>query len=211
MPISDRTDTLGRALARRAVLGGGVACLALALVPVRARAAATDRAAALVRGLSDELMAIINSGRSEAQILAVFEALLARYGDMPVVAASALGPSWRNASAAQKRAFVAAFQTYLARKYGRQFRDYRNARIDIVRARDAGRSGVLVETTAVRPGQPPIAVEWQVSERGGSPRVVNLIIEGVSMLTNERVEVGAMLEAERGDLDRLIVRMRATA
>jgi phospholipid transport system substrate-binding protein len=154
---------------------------------------------------------MINAGRSEEQLYREFEALLARYGDMPVVAASALGPPWRTASAAQRQAFVSAFQTYFARKYGRQFRDYRNAGIEIVRARDAGRSGVLVETTALRPGQPGINVAWQVSERGGSPKVVNLLIEGVSMLTNERAEVGAMLEAERGDLDRLIARMRATA
>jgi len=210
MPISDRSHIRG-GQSRRALLVGGLAVLAMAVPARPVSAAASDRAAALVRGLSDDLIAMINSGQSEAQLLRTFEALLARYGDMAVVAASALGPRWRNATAAQKRAFVAAFQTYLARKYGRQFRDYRNARIEIVRVRDAGRSGVLVETTAVRPGQPGIAVEWQVSERGGSPRVVNLIIEGVSMLTNERVEVGAMLEAERGDLDRLIARMRATA
>ena len=47
----------------------------------------------------------------------------------------------------------------------------------------------------VRPGQDDIAVDWQVSDRSGSAKVVNLVIEGVSMLANERAEVGAMLEA----------------
>ncbi len=130
---------------------------------------------------------------------------------MPVVAASVLGPPWRGASAAQKSAFVAAFQGYLARKYGGQFRDYQDAKIALVRARDAGKSGVLVETSVTRPGRDPYQVEWQVSERGGAPKVVNLIIEGVSMLTNERAEVGAMLEAAGGSLDKLIAAMRASA
>lgn len=210
MPTSDDRPSTSQPLSRRAVIAGAFAWPAIVLVPGPARAAATDRAEALVRKLSAELIAMINSGRSEAQLYREFEALLARYGDMPVVAASALGPAWRDTPQAQRQAFVAAFQTYLARKYGRQFRDYRDARIEIMRARDAGRSGVLVETTAVRPGQPGISVDWQVSERGGSPKVVNLIIEGVSMLTNERAEVGAMLEAERGDVGRLIARMRAT-
>lgn len=211
MPISDGCPSRPQPLSRRALIAGVLAWPAIGLMPGPARAAATDRAEALVRQLSAELIAMINSGRSEAQLYREFEALLARYGDMPVVAASALGPTWRDTPQAQRQAFVAAFQTYLARKYGRQFRDYRDARIEIMRARDAGRSGVLVETTAVRPGQPGISVDWQVSERGGSPKVVNLIIEGVSMLTNERAEVGAMLEAERGDVGRLIARMRATA
>lgn len=208
MPISDRRAADP---GRRAAIAGLAGAVLVAFLPLPARAAATGRAEALVTRLSADLIAMINSGKPEAQLYRDFEALLTRFGDMPVVAASALGPNWRGASAAQRQAFIAAFQTYLARKYGRQFRDYRNGRIEIVRARDAGRSGVLVETTAIRPGQSGIKVEWQVSERGGSPKVVNLIIEGVSMLTNERAEIGAMLEAERGNLDRLIARMRATA
>lgn len=162
-------------------------------------------------GLSTELIGLLRSGRSEAQLYADFERLLVRYADLPVVAASALGPPWRAASAAQKTTYVAAFQGYLARKYGKQFRDYQSATIAVVRARDAGRSGVLVETQVTRPGRDGFVVEWQVSERGGAPKVVNLIIEGVSMLTNERAEVGALLEAEGGSLDRLIVRMRGAA
>jgi phospholipid transport system substrate-binding protein len=58
-----------------------------------------------------------------------------------------------------------------------------------------------------RPGQADINVGWQVSDRSGSARVVNLIIEGVSALANERAEVGAMLDAQGGDLDKLIAKM----
>lgn len=208
MPISD--DLIRPT--RRTFCLGALAALAAAALPVtRAFAAGeAERAQALVAQLSETLIGLLRSGRSEAQLLADFQALLARYGDMPVVAASVLGPPWRSATPAQKQAFVAAFQTYLARKYGRQFSDYTNATIQIRRARDGGRSGVLVETVITRPGRDGFVVEWQVSERGGSPKVVNLIIEGVSMLTNERAEIGAMLEAEGGNLDRLIARMRST-
>ena len=58
----------------------------------------------------------------------------------------------------------------------------------------------------MRPGQEDIAVDWQISERSGATKAVNLIIEGVSMLANERAEVGAMLEAKRGSVDGLIAR-----
>jgi phospholipid transport system substrate-binding protein len=191
---------------RRRVLG---LVAALAVAPRAAWATPEARAAALVAALSAELIGLLRSGRSEARLYGDFESLLARYGDMPVVAASVLGPPWRGASGPQRAAFVAAFQGHLSRKYGRQFRDYQNAAIEIRRARDAGRSGVLVETVVSRPGREGFVVEWQVSERGGQPKVVNLIIEGVSMLTNERAEVGAMLESEGGSLDRLIARMRA--
>jgi phospholipid transport system substrate-binding protein len=195
MRISERLSR------RSTVLGLGA--LALAALARPAAADAAGQAQAFVAGLADELQRLVNSGRSEAQMYAAFEGILARYGDMPAVAASVLGPPWRGASAAEKQAFVAAFQRYLARKYGRQFREYRNARIVVTGARDAGRAGVLVQTRVVRPGQEDIAVDWQVSARSGSPRAVNLIIEGVSLLASERAEIGARLEAA-GSLAALI-------
>ena len=137
-------------------------------------------------------------------MVAAFKGIFTRYADMPAVAASVLGPPWRGASAGQRQAFVAAFQDYLARKYGKQFRDYRDAQVAVTGAKDGGKAGVLVATTVRRPGQDDIGVGWQVSDRSGSPRVVNLVIEGVSMLANERAEVGAMLDAHGGSIDGLI-------
>lgn len=206
MPISELPCR-----SRRTALRGLAAAALAAALPRAAAATAVSRAQGLVTSISAEITALLQSGRSEAQLYGAFEGILARYGDMPAVAASVLGPPWRGLNASQKSAFVAAFQTYLARKYGRQFREYTNARIEVTGARDAGRAGVLVGTRVVRPGQTPIDVEWQIGERGGQPRAVNLIIAGVSMLANERAEIGAMLEAQGGDINGLIARMNGRA
>jgi phospholipid transport system substrate-binding protein len=130
---------------------------------------------------------------------------------MPAVAASVLGPPWRGASQGQKQAFVSAFQAYVAAKYGAQFRDYQNASISVLGSRDGGKAGVLVQTTAKRPGKENVAIDWQVSARSGSPKVVNLVIEGVSMLASERAQVGAMLDGAGGSVDGLIRELRARA
>ena len=198
---------------RRAVLGAFAAMGALALVGGGgpARAAAADDAAAVVTQLSAELTRLVNSGKSETALYSAFEALLVKYGDMPAVAASVLGPPWRAASPAQKQAFVAAFQAYLARKYGKQFRDWQNASIAVTGAKDGGKAGVLVSSKVNRPGQDAVAVDWQISARSGSPKVVNLIIEGVSMLANERAEIAAMLETQKGSVDGLIGALKAAA
>jgi len=195
-------------IGRRGALG---LIAAAALIAAPALAAATDRATALVETLAADLTRLVNSGRSGGQLYGEFERLLARYADMPAVSASVLGPPWRSASSGQRQAFIAAFQSYLARKYGAQFDEYRNARIEVTGAKDAGRAGVLVLTRVVRPGQEAIAVDWQISERSGQARAVNLVIEGVSMLATERAEVGAMLEASRGSVDGLIGQLRGRA
>ena len=203
MPINDPT--------RRTLVLGLAALAAAAMAGRPALAASTAQAEALVTKLAGDLMQLVKSGRGEAQVYSGFEGILARYADMPAVAASVLGPPWRGASAAQRQRFVAAFQHYLSRRYGKQFREYRDARIDVTGARDGGKAGVLVATRVVRPGQDDIAVDWQVSDRSGSPRVVNHVIEGVSMLANERAQVGAILDAQRGSIDGLIAQLNATS
>ncbi len=204
MPITDLTPWT-----RRAVLVSMAAAGVVAAMGLPARAAATDDAQALVTQLSADLTRIVNSGKGEPAVYGDFEKLLAKYGDMPAVAASVLGPPWRTASAAQKQAFVAAFQAYLARKYGKQFRDWKNATISVTGAKDGGKAGVLVNSKVNRPGQDAVAVDWQISARSGAPKVVNLIIEGVSMLANERVEIAAVLESQKGSLDGLIGALKA--
>jgi phospholipid transport system substrate-binding protein len=204
MPINDRAT-------RRQLLGGIAALAALAALGAPARAATTAGATAFVTGLTQELLALVTSGKADAQVYAGFDSILARYADMPAIGASVLGPPWRGATPAQKQAFVAAFQHYLSRRYGKQFRDYRSAKFQVTGAKDGGKAGILVATKVLRPGQDAIAVDWQVSDRSGQTKVVNLIIEGVSMLATERAQIGAMLDAQKGSLDRLTAQLAATS
>lgn len=204
MPMNDA------ALSRRTLMRGAAGLgLAFAIFGP-AHAQSTSAAQQLVVTLSNELSALVNSGRSANQIISSFQQMLVRYGDMNAISASVVGPTWRSASSAQKQAFVPAFTNYFANRYGRTFSEYKNATIQVDGAQDAGRAGVLVNSTVMRPGQENIRVGWQISDRSGSPKVVNLIIEGVSALANERAEVGAMLDAQGGDLDRLIAQMRSS-
>ena len=182
-------------VARRDVLIGLAVAGALATVGAPAHAQAAAQAQELVTSLSNELVQLVNSGRSDSQILSSFETILAKYADLTAIGASVLGPPWRGASAAQKQAFIKAFSHYLSRRYGKQFRDYKNAQIKVTGAKDGGRVGVLVSSQVIRPGQESVNVDWQISSQSGSPKVVNLVIEGVSMLASERANMGSMLAA----------------
>ncbi|MCB1351434.1 MAG: ABC transporter substrate-binding protein [Rhodobacteraceae bacterium] len=202
------TTDLGTGLARRGFLAATALLAGAAALPRPLLALTVPQAQAFVGSISGELDRLVNSGRSGSQLYSQFEQILARYADMPVVGASVLGPPWRSATSAQKSAFISTFQSYLARKYGRQFEEYRNARIQVTGGKDAGRAGVLINTTVVRPGRENIGVDWQISDRSGSAKAVNLIIEGVSLLATERAEIGAILDSQGGSIDKLIAELR---
>ncbi len=186
-------------LSRRGVLALSVA-LPLAWVAARP-AAALDvaRARDLIDRLVGEINAIINSGKSEQAMYRDFEAVFARYADVPTIARSALGPAARQASAAQMQAYTAAFQGYIARKYGKRFREFIGGRIEVTGARAVQNFYEVISTAFLR-GQSPFEVRWHVSDRSGRELFFNMYIEGVNMLATERTEIGAMLDRRRGDI-----------
>lgn len=191
---------------RRMVIAGAAALVAL---PKSALALTGDQSASFVQSIIDDVQGIINSGQSEARVLPQFEALFGRYADIPTIARSVLGPAYRAASGGQQRQFNNAFQHYMSYKYGRQFHDYRGSTITIVRVREAGRAQFLVESQVRQSGSSPFALEWHVFDAGGRPKMFDMIIEGIRLISSEREEIRAMLSAERNDLNRLIARLAA--
>jgi phospholipid transport system substrate-binding protein len=191
-------------VSRRRLLGLAFgASVALAgSIPSRAAAQSPEAATALVQAAMTEVMRVINSGRSEAAMLRDFERIFRDYADVPIIAQSVVGPPWRSASAGDRTAFIRAFQSYMARKYGRQFRDFIGGEIVITGTRRV-QSFVEVTSTARVPGTPPYEVLWRVSDGSGRTLFFNIVIEGVNLMVTERSTIGAMLDARGGDLGRL--------
>ncbi|MFN6978306.1 MAG: phospholipid-binding protein MlaC [Gemmobacter sp.] len=206
---STLTKTDGAAPTRRQVVLGGLAAIgatAFGIAPAAAFAVADARR--LIDTVVADVNSVIASGKSEAAMLRDFEALFARHADVATIARSALGPAARTASAGDMQAFTRAFQGYIARKYGRRFREFIGGQIEVMDARPI-RSYYEVITLARLRGQSPFDLRWHVSDRGGRPMFFNIIIEGVNMLAAERTEIQSMLDRRRGNIPALIQDMNA--
>ncbi len=160
----------------------------------------------LVEGLVSEVNTVIASGASEGQILARFESIFDRYADVDTIAAYVLGVERRRASARQLANWTRAYKTYVARKYGRRFREFIGGEIAVVTTRGLPR-GVEVETSVALRNQSPFRVDFHIEDSRGRPLFFNVVIEGVNMLLSERAEVLAQLDARGGDIDRLIAEL----
>jgi phospholipid transport system substrate-binding protein len=136
-----------------------------------------------------------------------FERLFVKYADVPVIARSALGPAARQASSGQLSAFTKAYQGYLSRKYGRRFREFIGGRIEVTDARPI-KSYFEVISVAYLQGEAPFDLRWHVSDKSGKNLFFNIIIEGVNMLASERTEIGALLDKNKGDVDRLVAELK---
>lgn len=183
---------------RRFLTGASAVIATLAASP--AFAITEARARQLIDTVVLEINQIIESGKSDAAILRDLEAAFARHADVEIMAQYALGADGRSASAAQKRAFNDAFKGYIARKYGKRFRDFIGGRIEVQSAR-AIKSGFEIKTLAYLRGQSPFDVTFNVSDKSGREQFFNVYIEGVNLLLTERTEIGAMLDRRQGNID----------
>lgn len=182
---------------------------AAALAPATARALTSSQAESLVRSMVDDIQSAINSGKSQSAIFSDFERLFERYADVPTIAQFVLGPPARTASRAEMRAYTDAFSVYIARKYGRRFQEFIGGTVTVNRSRQDRNGIIVVESTADLRGESPFAVDFHVSDRSGSAKVFNVIIEGVNMLTTERTEIGALYDQSGRNVGALAQKLRS--
>ncbi|MEL6990468.1 MAG: ABC transporter substrate-binding protein [Pseudomonadota bacterium] len=191
-------------LDRRTVIGSAISVGFFAGIAPSVALALTEAASkALVDKIVGEINRVIASGKSESAMIGDFERIFARYADVPIIARSALGADSRRASQAQLRAFSGAFQGYVARKYGKRFREFIGGEIQVQGVRRS-KNYHEVEATVFLRGESPFEVLFLVYERGGKNLFFDMVIEGVSMRIVERTEIGSMLDANNGDIDSLI-------
>ena len=193
---------ISRRTALATMAGGAAVALAPPVLALNA-----DEARRLVDRLTDEVISVINSGKSEAAMFPEFERIFAKYADVPIIARTTLGVAWRSASEAQRSAYVQAFRGYLARKYGKRFREFIGAEITVTGSRPE-KSFYVVDSIVKLAGQSPFEVNWLISDKSGKDLMFNLIIEGINMLRSEREEIGLLLDQSGGNIDRLITQLR---
>jgi len=194
----------GIAMNRRGFMA---ALAATATLPSQVLALTSSQAKVLVDRVVADINKVIASGKSLNGMIRDFETIFKRYGDVRIIARSALGADSRRLSAAQERAYVSAFTGYISRKYGKRFNEFAGGRIEVNNARKV-KSFYEVQSTAYLSGQSPFEVNFLVSDKSGKDLFFDMVIEGISLRLTEKSEIGAMLDKRRGDLNGLIADLK---
>ena len=194
-------------LNRRLFVTGLAAAGALGAGPAQALSGA--QAEQLVTSAVADINKIIAAGKSQSAMLRDFDRVFGRYADVNIIALTTLGAARRTASQAEVRAYVSAFRGYFTRKYGKRFNEFVGGQLTVTGSRPS-KSNIEVRSTAKLRGSAPFNVSWLVSDRSGSPKIFNIIIEGVNTLTSERAEIGAMLDRRGGSIAQLTADLKKT-
>lgn len=182
---------------------------AMGMAPGIAWALDKNSAERLINELVNDINTVIASGKSEAAMFRDFERIFKEYSDTSYIAAYAMGVDARRASGGQKRAFSKAFQKYVSHKYGSRFREFIGGRLEVTGVSKV-KNWFEVSTVAFLRNEAPFEVTFLVSDRSGKDLFFNMYIEGVNLLLTERTEIGAMIDRNGGNLDKMIENLKAT-
>jgi phospholipid transport system substrate-binding protein len=59
------------------------------------------------------------------------------------------------------------------------------------------------------PSDPPVKLQWEVRDTGQGPRIVDVKVEGVSMVMTRRSDFNSYIQNHGGQLDALIAELEA--
>jgi phospholipid transport system substrate-binding protein len=200
------------ARAARARIGGWLIAL-LASLLLAAPALAQEAPDALVKRVSQEVLAIIKSdpkvqAGDQARIRDLIETKLTPYFDVDRMTALAAGRAYRSATPEQKKRLAEEFKTLLIRTYSTALNQYRDQSLDYKPLRaDPNATDVTVRTEVIRPGQPPVAIDYSMGKTPSGWKAYDVIVGGVSLVTNYRDEFTR--EVQAGGVDGLIKALAA--
>jgi len=167
----------------------------------------------LVKQVTEDVMKAIQSDKQLAagdkqKALRLAEEKILPHVDFEEATRLAVGRSWREASAEQKKQLTGEFRRMLLRTYSNAISAYQGQQMKVLPLHmKAGETDVAVRNQYIKPGQKPVQVDYQMHKVGNDWKIYDIIVEGVSLVLTYRSEFDQVVK-ESG-VDGLIKRIAA--
>ena len=192
---------------RRAVLCLAVgAAAAFASLP----ASAADPAQ-LIQSTATEVIEIIKATTPGPARQAAIQRVLQTNFDLPYMGQQALGANWNKASEAQRVRFLKAAESAEARAYSERFGQYSGQTLTVGKVTTRPNGAFIVDSQLSQRNGQPIKLQWEVRDAGQGQRIVDVKVEGVSMVMTRRSDFNSYIQNNGGTVDPLINELEARA
>lgn len=196
----------------RSLVWSVVVVSALGVVPsAHADAAAADHANvaaaqqekrdALARDMANLVMCMLRDNKKSPAERA--DALQRGFGqvlDIEWIAKFVLGAGWRNATAEQRERYTELYRSYLTKIYVEHYAESSERKISDINVTgivDAADGNFIARTQVVFTGGDRLRVDYLVRGAPDDNRILDVVVEGVSLLSSHRSEFSA-IAASRG-------------
>ncbi len=160
----------------------------------------TDRVLARVRQNSAELRA------DRSKLYGLVNELVVPHFDFESMSRLVLAKYWREADANQQARFVEQFRILLVRTYATALLEYSGQEIRYrTGAAEPGQKRVTVRSEITQQSGVPLSINYRLRNDGASWKVIDVAVDGVSLLATYRVSFGT--EVRSHGIDALIAKL----
>ena len=190
----------------RCILGLSIA---LATLPALAQQQLTPEA--LVRKMTDDVLEAVRNdkalqGGDRQKALALAEQKVLPHVDFREATKLAVGRGWASATPAQQEKLVTEFRAMLVRIYSNAIDVYRGQTLRVFPVKMTPEdTDVTVRNQYLRPGRPPVPVEYAMRKTPEGWKIYDIVVENVSLVLTYRGEFDQVMR--QSGIDGLIKRM----
>ena len=159
-----------------------------------------------VTSFADSAISILsNDTISDAERTSSFTELVMSSIDLNLISKFVLSKAWKNASDEQKENYLIAFKDYFVSSYANKLDQYTGEKVDVIGSQEAGKY-VIVESDIIREGTDTLKInlKWRLLNKDNQIKIIDLNIEGISLVIAQREEFQSFLANNDYDLDKLI-------
>ena len=161
-----------------------------------------------VKSLSDAVIAVLqDKGASADQKRNKIQEIVKQYTDFDTMSRLILARNWKALDDGKKQLFVEEFREHLSVTYGRNVESYHDEKVQVIGDRDEGRGDWTVQTKILRPGGgADILVDYRLRQESGTWKVIDMVIERVSLVSNYRSQFQDLMA--NGGIDKVLTVLR---
>lgn len=152
---------------------------------------------------------IINSDVSLSEKDARFAKLFNEYLDLNFIGRFVLGRYWKTSTPKQRNAFIDVYRELNIKTWSKRFDEFKGKRFMFNGTSPSNSDNqIFVNTTVPMDQGAPAKVVWRVKETGGKLKVIDIIIENVSLAITARNEYTAYIKKSPKGVDGLIENLK---
>ncbi len=139
------------------------------------------------------------------ETMRIVEEVLSPHVDQHRVSALALGKYWKKATPEQRADFEKAYKDTMIRLYSAAYASYKDwsiRHLPLTLKPDAKKTIAKIEV--LRSSGQPVAISYRMINRNGDWKVYDIIIEGISLVSNYRSQFSEIIDQNKGSIQALI-------
>lgn len=182
--------------------------------PALAQSKSQDEVKVFMLGLSKTVVGLVRSNLPDAEYNKKMSGLVDKHAAYDQASAFVLGQYNRQLNDDDRKRFKVALIDYFHIFFARQFKNYKGQET-VVDSVDVGSNDIYTAHVTFAPAAgsntPALKTSWRLWWHNGDFRVMDIVVNNISMIAVMRSEITSIMGQSNGDINQLIARLHERA